>query len=73
MSSEYQNLNLQTILLIHTIEKTHILIQSALSGNVDIAQLPADLLQMYNPNHLQTSLSSTHVEFVYGRSGYSLN
>jgi hypothetical protein len=72
MSSEYQNLNLQTILLIHTIEKTHILIQSALSGNVDIAQLPADLLQMYNPNHLQTSLSSTHVEFVYGRSGYSL-
>lgn len=72
MSSEYQNLNLQTILLIHTIEKTHILIQSAITGNVDVAQLPADLLQMYNPNHLQTALSSTHVEFIYGKNGYAI-
>ncbi len=70
MSSEYQNLNLQTILLIHTIEKTHILIQSAMTGNVDVVQLPADLLQLYNPNNLQTSLSSTHVEFIYGKDGY---
>ena len=62
MSSEYQNLNLQTILLIHTIEKTHILVQNAMSGIVDVAQFPADLLQLYNPNNMQTSLRSTHVE-----------
>ena len=72
MNSEYQNLNVQTMLLINTIEKLHSLVQNALSGQVDIAQMPVELLQMYSPNNLQISLKTTHTEFVYGRSGYSL-
>ncbi len=70
MSSEYSSINLQITLLIHSIEKMHTLVQSGLSGTLDVAQFPVDLLHMYSPNSLRIAAQFTSVEFTYERDGY---
>jgi hypothetical protein len=43
MNSDYKNINVQTMLLLHSIEKLHTLVQVGLMGELDIAQTPIEL------------------------------
>ncbi len=70
MNTEFQNINIQTMLLIHTIEKLHVLVQIGLMGLVDVAQLPVELIQMYSPNNMKAAIKVTNVEFIFSNEGY---
>jgi len=72
LGAEYQSINLQAVLLIHSIEKCHLLIQNGLSGVVDVARLPLDVLNQQASSNLNIALSAVNVEFVYMRDGFFL-
>jgi hypothetical protein len=72
MNSDYENINVQTMLLLHSIEKLHTLVQVGLMGELDIAQMPIELLQHYSMNNIRAAVRSTHVEFVYNQDGYHI-
>jgi hypothetical protein len=72
MNSDYENINVQTMLLLHSIKKLHTLVQVGLMGEMDKAQMPIKLLQHYSLNNIRAAVRSTHVEFVYNQDGYHI-
>ncbi len=72
MNSDYENINVQTMLLLHSIEKLHTLVQVGLMGELDIAQMPIELLQHYSMNNIRAAVRSTHVDFVDNQDGYHI-
>jgi len=68
--SEYSNIQLQTQLLIHSIEKLHTLVQMGLLNVIDIGQLPLDLVNLFTTNLVKPTVRTTSIEFHYIKSDY---
>jgi hypothetical protein len=72
MNSELSSINVQTMLLIHSIEKLHTLVLMGLLGTLDVAQMPTELLQHYSVRNIKIAVRSTHVEFLHSDKGYEM-
>lgn len=71
--SEYQSLQSQTTLLIHSISNIQNLISSALTNTIDTTQIPSNLLRSHIKTNLQLSLSLAKSTFSFQPTGYYIN
>jgi hypothetical protein len=72
VGAEFSNLNMQIVLYIHTLEKAHMLVQSAMSEIVDIARIPIEVLSSVFSDYLKPALQSVTAEFMSDQNGYSI-
>ena len=70
--SEYLTLQAQTALLFSTIQRLQSLVLSALSGFLDVSQIPTSVLKPFLSSGLRISVSLVKTTFKYGPEGYRL-
>ena len=72
VGAEYSSLNMQILLYIHTLEKSHSLVLSALGNVVDIARIPIEILSSSFSDYLKPAIQSITADFMYDKNGYSI-
>ena len=72
VGAEYSSLNMQISLYIHTLMKSHLLVQSALTDTVDVARVPVEALSTMFSDYLKPAIQSVTAEFMYDQNGYSI-
>ena len=72
LTIQYLNIQTQTTLLIHSLQKTQALISSALSNTIDTSQIPTNILRSYLTENIQLSFQLIKSEFTFNNEGYSI-
>ena len=72
LTIQYLNIQTQTTLLLHSLQKTQTLISSALSNTMDTSQIPTNILRSYLTENIQLSLQLIKSEFTFNNDGYSI-
>jgi hypothetical protein len=72
LTIQYINIQTQTTLLIHSIQKTQSLITASLTNTLDTTQIPTNTLRQFLPQNMQLSMTLVKSQFIYDTSGHSI-